>query len=179
MELSPFYVISGVVALAVGQYTLLSTYAGNRFIQRYRKLKDAFAEWEDGEARELRTTLRYKASALKPTEDIVDLVRQWVRKSSAVTSLDTDYWNLASITKAVLILSGLSVVSGAYALLQPSMLIEQNDPLKISIFFFVVAIVATLYYTWKLGELTSVIARFETGTPLEEIVKLLIEKQHE
>jgi ABC-type multidrug transport system fused ATPase/permease subunit len=179
MELSPYYVISGVVALAIGQYTLLSTYAGNRFVQRYKKLKEAFAKWQDEDAKKFRKGLQYKASAQKPPEDIVDFVREWVRKSSAVTSLDTEYWNLASITKAVLISSGLSVVSGAYALLQPTMLVEQNDPLKISVFFFVVAIVAALYYTWKLGDLTSIIARFETGTPLDEIVKLLIEKQRE
>jgi len=179
MELSPFYVISGVVALAIGQYTLLSTYAGNRFIQRYKKLKEAFSKWQDEEARKLRRGLQEKARSEKPPEVIVDFVRQWTRKSSAVTSLDTDYWNLAGITKVILVLSGLSVLSGAYALFQSTMLIEQNEALQTSLGLFVLAIIATLYYTWKLGDLTALIVRFETGTPLEEIVKNLVEKQRE
>jgi len=179
MELSPFYVISGAVALAIGQYTLLSTYAGNRFVQRYKKLKDAFGNWRDEEARGFRRGLEHKVRVERSPEDIVDFVRQWVRKSSTVASLDTDYWNLGLITKAVLILSGLSVISGAYALGQPTMLIERNDPLQLAVALFVLAILATLYYAWKLSDLTSLIVRFETGTPLEDIVKALVEKQRE
>jgi ABC-type multidrug transport system fused ATPase/permease subunit len=179
MELSPFLVISGVIALAIGQYTLLSTYAGQRFVQRYNKLKEAFSQWQDKEASKLRSGLRYKARLEKPPEDIVDFVREWVKKSSAIKSLDTDYWNLGWITKAVLILSALSVLSGAFAFSQPTQLIEQNEPLRYSLILFVLAVLATLYYTWKLGDLTSVIARFETGTQVDEIVKLLMNKQRE
>jgi len=179
MELSPFLVISGAIALAIGQYTFLSTYAGQRYVQRYKNLRDAFSDWQDKEATKFRSGLRYKARLEKPPEDIVDFVRDWVKKSSAIKSLDTDYENLGGITKAVLVLSALSVLTGAFAFSQSTQLIEQNDPLKYSLVLFVLAVLATFYYAWKLGELTSVIAGFETGTQVDEIVKLLMSKQRE
>jgi ABC-type multidrug transport system fused ATPase/permease subunit len=196
MELSPFLVISGAVALAIGQYALLSYHIGERFVQRYKALKDAFSKWQDEEAKKFRGTLQDKTVEEEAPEDIVNFVREWTTKNQAVKSLDADYWRLDSVTKAVLALSALSVLTGMIALFQPTSMFSlptlptiptattQQVPIpvywvNVSLVSFCFAVWATLYYIWRIQSLNSIISRFEIGASIEEIIKLLVQRTSE
>ena len=196
MELSPFLVISGAFALAIGQYALLSYHIGERFVQRYKTLKDAFSKWQNEEAKKFRDTLQDKAVEEEAPEDIVDFVREWTTKNQAVKSLDTDYRRLDSVTNAVLALCAFSVLTGMIALFQPTSMFSlpsslatpiattQQVPIvvywvNVSLVSFCLAVLTTLYYIGKIQSLSSIISRFEIGTSIEEIVKLLVERASE
>jgi hypothetical protein len=103
-----------------------------------------------------------------------------VRRDAAVKSLDTDYWRLNTLTKAVLVLSGLSIVTGAFALFPPPAIgmagADTVQLVNLSAGSLIAAFLATLLYVWWLNDLTSIIARYETGTSFEDIVKLLIQR---
>jgi hypothetical protein len=142
-------------------------------------MKSAFSKWQDEETKKFRDGLQHKEE--ESTEDILKFVREWVAKGQAVKWLDSAYWHLDSMTRIVLMLSGVSFLTGILAMFQPAVVVTTtgNSPvhwLEISVGFFGVAVAATLYYVWRLQGLTSTMARFEIDRSVEDLVKLLIDR---
>ena len=106
-------------------------------------------------------------------EKWVKVVRDWIRKNTAVMSLNSKYWNLNNDTKLVILLSSLAVAASIFDFLQPSSNSQLSGWLQLSFLLLGGAVLVTMYYVWSLHSLTSIIARFEAGTPIEEIVTML------
>jgi hypothetical protein len=173
MELLPLALIVAAVGLVIGEYALLSAYEGRKYVTRYKALKDAFSKWQNQETKTLWSTLGQKARKKEPPDDIIDFLRQWIWKSKAVGFLDTGYHFLGLLTKVIMILGGVSAFLGLLALTQPT---TQPQILETSAAFFGLAVATTFFYIWWLHEMTSVLAEFELGKSLDDIVKILAKK---
>lgn len=175
---SALYLISASVALAVGQYTVLTTYLGADFVKRYKALQKAFAKWQDTETIAMVKGVLLKRGEKASQDRIVKFVRDWVGKNTAVMSLDITYWNLDKLSKAIISAASLAAVLSIGDLVMPDFVIStfQGRPVTLfdlSLALFSLAVLGILYYVLKLHGLTSIITRYELGMPVEDVVKLL------
>ncbi len=174
LDVTGFTIIGAAVALAIGEYAILSYYYGNEYLQRYKKMQKAFADWQNDEIyRMIKTLLLIKGEEKeRAPEKWVQVVLKWVRKNTAVLSLDTKYWNLGKTTKVILSLCALSVISGLLDLFQTGSQ-QPSSFLQLSVLLFAAAVLLTIYYVWTLHNLTTIIAQFELGKSIEEIIETI------
>lgn len=171
LTVDPVWLLGINLLIAVGYYTILTAFLTRDFSQRFGRFRGAYDNWLRGEENVMRDNLRELVDGGDP-EQWSDALAEWTARVNMARKPVGEYNSLNGLMRWILALSFLGAVAAAWEILSPSPTTSPYfSALDASFLLTLFSIAVVFYHLWKHLSLTGRIAKYETGTPIDEFVR--------
>jgi len=175
--------ITFVVGMAVGQYTVFSLVLSKGFIDRFKEFKSAFDQWMRLATVEFIEDLQDIVQAPEPIE-VLNFVSEWTERQKVVSDIMEEYNKLERNTRYIIYTLGASALCGFFYKYKPEAfeLVKGASTVtwfQLAQFFAFLGVALIFYYLIQFTKLNSKISKFELGISVERIIEEELVKEEE
>jgi len=176
----PLATIAISISIAIGHFSVFYLLFDEKFVKRYKQFNADLENWKVREVKEFNEKLQARLGEQESYENLVAFTNSWADRQMIIGEITKGYDKLRNSFKWIHGSFLVAILCSGFSFLYPGVLNPgAQGPLywaDIGAFLMFVGILLVFRYILYFHDLSSKVAKFEMGTPIEKVFETELTK---